>query len=163
MGVMPQANFKWERGQSLPDLSILSDLCRVLNVSADLLLGLEYRNFTENNDADIHNAIFDNVLNNIRTSLKTVAIIFGIGLVQVFIDEPYGDLVAAERMQMSKEGFLLMLRWSSLQSRCAQILRRRIISLFILLTGSRCLFFNNIIHIAVKHPRFVKGCFQIFF
>lgn len=133
-----QSVSKWERGQSFPDLSILSDLCRVLNVSADLLLGLEYRNFTENNDMDIHNAIFDNVLNNIRTSLKTVAIIFGIGLVQVFIDGPYGDLVAAERMQMSKEGFLLMLRWSSLRSRCAQILRRRIISLFILLTGSRC-------------------------
>ena len=103
MGVTPQAISKWERGQSLPDISILSDLCRVLNVSSDLLLGLEYKNFTENNDAQTQNVI----MQNLEISMEAVEIIFGIDLVQVFIDSPYIELLAAERIQMSKEGFLL--------------------------------------------------------
>ena len=103
MGVTPQAISKWERGQGLPDISILSDLCRVLNVSSDLLLGLEYKNFTENNDVETQ----DVILQNIGISLDSTAIIFGIDLVQVFIDSSYVELLAAERIQMSKEGFLL--------------------------------------------------------
>ncbi|MCH5341413.1 MAG: FHIPEP family type III secretion protein [Acetatifactor sp.] len=107
MGVTPQAISKWERGQSFPDISIFTDLCRVLNVSSDLLLGLGYSNFSESNDTDIQKAIFDDVFNNIRASLETVAIIFGTDLVQAFIDGPIVDLVAVERTQMSKDGFLL--------------------------------------------------------
>lgn len=103
MGVTPRAISKWERGQGLPDISILSDLCRLLNVSSDLLLGLEYKNFTENNDAETQ----DIILQNLGGCLDSVAIIFGIDLVQVFTDSPYVELIAAERMQMSKEGFLL--------------------------------------------------------
>ena len=82
---------------------MFTDLCRVLNVSADLLLGLEYRNYTENNDQEIQNEL----LKNMRNSLQIVAIIFGIDVVQAFIDSPMVELMAAERMQMSKEGFLL--------------------------------------------------------
>ncbi|MCH5339641.1 MAG: helix-turn-helix domain-containing protein [Acetatifactor sp.] len=103
MGVTPQAISKWERGQGLPDISILSDLCRLLNVSSDLLLGLEYKNFTENNDVETQDVIFQNL----GDCLDPAAIIFGIDLVQVFTDSPYVELIAAERMQMSKEGFLL--------------------------------------------------------
>lgn len=103
MGVTPQAISKWERGQGLPDISILSDLCRLLNVSSDLLLGLEYKDFTENNDAETQ----DVILQNLGGCLDPAAIIFGIDLVQVFTDSPYVELIAAERMQMSKEGFLL--------------------------------------------------------
>lgn len=50
LGVTPQALSKWERGQSLPDLPIFANLCRVLNVSSDTLLGLERNYITENND-----------------------------------------------------------------------------------------------------------------
>ena len=103
MGVTPQAISKWERGQGLPDISILSDLCRVLNVSSDFLLGLEYKNFIENNDVETQ----DVILQNLEICLDPAAIIFGIDLVQVFTDSPYIELMAAERMQMSKEGFLL--------------------------------------------------------
>ena len=103
MGVTPQAISKWERGQSLPDISILGDLCRLLNVSSDLLLGLEYKNFTENNDVETQ----DVILQNLRTSLDATAIIFGEDIVQVFINSPYVELMAAERIQMSKDGFLL--------------------------------------------------------
>ena len=61
MGVTPQAISKWERGQGLPDISILSDLCRLLNVSADVLLGLDYKNFTEDNDAKTQDVILQKI------------------------------------------------------------------------------------------------------
>lgn len=41
IGVSPQAVSKWELGESLPDISILPSLCRILEVSADTLLGID--------------------------------------------------------------------------------------------------------------------------
>ena len=41
VGVSPQAVSKWEKGDSLPDISVIPDLCRVLRISADTLLGNE--------------------------------------------------------------------------------------------------------------------------
>ena len=43
MGVTPQALSKWERGHSLPDILLLKELCRILEISADDLLGIENR------------------------------------------------------------------------------------------------------------------------
>ena len=40
LGITPQAVSKWERSVGLPDISMLSDLARLLGVSADWLLGL---------------------------------------------------------------------------------------------------------------------------
>lgn len=48
MGVTPQALSKWERGHSLPDILLLKELCRILEISADDLLGIENRKITEN-------------------------------------------------------------------------------------------------------------------
>ena len=33
--------YSWEKGRSEPSLSMLTEICRVFNVSADYLLGLE--------------------------------------------------------------------------------------------------------------------------
>lgn len=41
MGVSYQAVSNWERGNSMPDISKLGDLCKVLNLSVNALLGLE--------------------------------------------------------------------------------------------------------------------------
>ena len=38
IGVTSQAVSKWERGQSLPDIITFSQLCNILDVSADVLL-----------------------------------------------------------------------------------------------------------------------------
>jgi len=50
LGVTSQAVSKWERNQSFPDIFTFAQLCRVLNVSADLLLETECGNFSESND-----------------------------------------------------------------------------------------------------------------
>ena len=103
IGVTPQALSKWERGQSLPDLPIFADLCRVLNGSADVLLGLERNHITENNDLEMQ----EEILRNLRYGLDELALIFGEELVPLFMEGNYMELVVAERTAMSKEGFLL--------------------------------------------------------
>lgn len=51
IGITPQAVNKWERGISLPDVVILSDICRVLEVSADELLQTVHAKITEDGSA----------------------------------------------------------------------------------------------------------------
>ena len=40
LGVTPQAVSKWERGNGLPDVSLIEGICSVLEISADTLLGI---------------------------------------------------------------------------------------------------------------------------
>ena len=103
MGVTPQAISKWERGQSLPDLSIFTELCKALNVSADTLLGLE-NSGTEKDAADRYP---EEVMKNLRFALEPLVLSFGEDLVQVFLDGDYMNLVAEQRVKLSWEGILL--------------------------------------------------------
>jgi transcriptional regulator with XRE-family HTH domain len=41
VGVSSQAVSKWEKGDSLPDISVIPDICRTFGISADALLGSE--------------------------------------------------------------------------------------------------------------------------
>lgn len=43
MGVSYQAVSNWERGNSMPDISKLEDLCRALDITVEQLLGMETR------------------------------------------------------------------------------------------------------------------------
>ena len=41
VGVSAQAVSKWEKGDSLPDISVIPDICKTFGISADVLLGNE--------------------------------------------------------------------------------------------------------------------------
>ncbi|MCL2772542.1 MAG: helix-turn-helix domain-containing protein [Oscillospiraceae bacterium] len=41
VGVSAQAVSKWEKGDSLPDISVIPDICRTFGISADTLIGSE--------------------------------------------------------------------------------------------------------------------------
>lgn len=41
LGVSPQAVSRWENGESAPDIALVPDLCRILGISADTLLGVD--------------------------------------------------------------------------------------------------------------------------
>lgn len=41
VGVTAQAVSKWEKGDSLPDISVIPDICRTFGISADALIGSE--------------------------------------------------------------------------------------------------------------------------
>lgn len=62
LGVTPQAVSRWERGSSLPDLSLIKGICQVLSISANALLEIENDNkVIENNDASMEKEIRSNL------------------------------------------------------------------------------------------------------
>ncbi|MCH5251490.1 MAG: FHIPEP family type III secretion protein [Lachnospiraceae bacterium] len=105
VGVTPQAISKWERDQSIPDAVLLAELCRVLEISADDLLGVEIRNVTENGDSKSQNEIW----NNLRNCLEPLELIFGKELVTAFMDNSYQEKIVEVRKRLSKEGILMPL------------------------------------------------------
>lgn len=114
IGVTPQAISKWERNQSLPDLPILVDLCRVLKLSADFLLGVESKQLTENNDVAIQNEL----LKKLRNSLEPLALYFSKELVKSVTKQPMQEYIAEQRSLLASEGILMplvrLMDWESL-------------------------------------------------
>lgn len=105
IGVTPQALSKWERGQSLPDVTLLADLCSILGCSADYLLGTMTEKITENDDEKSQNEIWENL----RNCLEPLELTFGTDLVPAFVDKSFvGDIVEA-RKHLSKVGILMPL------------------------------------------------------
>lgn len=103
MGVTPQAVSKWERKQSFPDATMLPELCRILEVSADLLLGTEKNIFSEKNDP----IISEEVMRRLRTCENPLAIILGIGLVGAFAKTDYVTFIENQRMELAAKGILM--------------------------------------------------------
>lgn len=107
MGVTPQAVSKWERGQSLPDISLLAELCKALNVSADLLLGLECRSESVGSDLSMYPQVYsEEVLENLRYRLEPLSLIFSMDLVPLFVDGDYMERVSKLRLELSRDGIL---------------------------------------------------------
>lgn len=103
IGVTPQAVSRWERNQSMPDILLFSDLCRVLNVSADSLLDTIHGNITGEYDSQVQEEIFEN-LNRCNEPLK---ILIGIDLAYVWENGRCTAWMAEQRKLLSQEGFLL--------------------------------------------------------
>lgn len=62
LGVTPQAVSRWERGNSLPDISLIKGICNVLSISANTLLGVETESkVVENNDWSMEQEIRNNL------------------------------------------------------------------------------------------------------
>lgn len=114
-GVTPQAVSKWERGQSLPDIGLLADLCRVLDVSADLLLDTGCRISGENPDLPADTlfcsddpALLKQILKNLQGSLESLQILFGSKIVPCFIgNSSYLEQFKALRLHLSRFGYLV--------------------------------------------------------
>lgn len=114
-GVTPQAVSKWERGQSLPDIGLLADLCRVLDVSADILLDTGCR-IPGENPAFSANTLFSSddpalpkqIWKNLQGSLESLQILFGAKIVPCFIgNSSYLEQFKALRLHLSRFGYLV--------------------------------------------------------
>jgi len=103
LGVTPQAVSKWERGQSLPDVALLADICFVLGVSADYLLGLQGGKMTENGDA----AEQEIILRNLRHCLEPLELVIGMNLVSLFADNAFVEQIKNIRRECAKQGILV--------------------------------------------------------
>ncbi len=60
LGVTPQAVSKWERGNGLPDISLISGICNILGINANILLGIK-SGIAENNDITAESEIKNNM------------------------------------------------------------------------------------------------------
>ena len=61
LGVTPQAVSKWERGNGLPDISLVKGICQILDISANALLGIADSKVVENNNAVMEQEIRSNM------------------------------------------------------------------------------------------------------
>lgn len=61
LGVTPQAVSKWERGNGLPDISLVKGICQILDISANALLGIADSEVVENNNAVMEQEIRNNM------------------------------------------------------------------------------------------------------
>lgn len=104
LGVTPQAVSKWERGMSLPDISMLADLAGILEVSADWLLSLCEE--PEPKTAETNSAgVFAECM---RGSLAPLELVFSAELVPALLenmeDSPFPKLIHDMRMRLAGEG-----------------------------------------------------------
>ena len=103
LGVTPQAVSKWERGQSYSDVWLLKDICMVLDVSADSLLGNERQKISEDGDEEIQREIW----RNLQSCLEPLELIFGKSLVEFFVDGGFIEYITNIRKKLSNEGILM--------------------------------------------------------
>lgn len=112
LGITPQAVSKWERCISLPDISILSDLSRLLEVSADWLLGLSAcRDRAADcddraaGDAARIRQVQQEMGSCLRGCLDPLELAFGIGLVPAFAQgASFPERIRAVKVRLAKEG-----------------------------------------------------------
>ncbi len=103
IGVTPQALSRWERGQSLPDLPLLTEVCRILEVSADELLGISTQKTPEQN-RDRHHEV---VWSRLRNCLEPLELIFGEKLVPIFMNDTCMQQIVELREKLATDGILM--------------------------------------------------------
>lgn len=101
IGVTPQAVSKWERGNGLPDISLLAGICSVLQVSANLLIGLEEK-IVENGNIIAEREIKTNMI------AEPLVLEFGAGLVSCAASGLETDYVNKKRIMLAKSTGRLM-------------------------------------------------------
>ena len=101
LGVTPQAVSKWERGNGLPDVTLIEGICRVLGISADTLLGISEKVVESGSPIDD---------DEIKTSLiaEPIVIEFSYTLIELMAEGINTSLVQESRQRLAREkGYLL--------------------------------------------------------
>ena len=103
LGVTPQAVSRWERGNSLPDISLIKGICQVLSISANTLLEIENDNkVIENNDVNMEKEIRSNLF------AEPLVLEFGSGLVPYVAEGLETDYLNQCRKELVKETGILI-------------------------------------------------------
>lgn len=101
LGVTSQAVSKWERNLSFPDITLLKDICTILEVSADYLLDVQDRKKNKEKEGN------DQILYNLQNCQEALELLFGRDLVPLFLDGEFKKEIFALRLRLSQEGILL--------------------------------------------------------
>lgn len=104
LGVTSQAVSKWERGQGLPDAAMLADICTILGIDANDLLGVcgECRKTAVLPEDD------ENVM--LNSCAEPILISFGEDFIPIFREGLKTDLISEKRRRIAREkGFVIPL------------------------------------------------------
>lgn len=85
------------------DVALLADICFVLGVSADYLLGLQGGKMTENDDE----AEQEMILHNLRHCLEPLELVIGVNIVSLFTDNTFVEQIKSIRRECAKQGILV--------------------------------------------------------
>lgn len=103
LGVTPQAVSRWERGNSLPDISLIKGICDVLSISANTLLGIEEENkVIENNDMSMEKEIKSNMF------AEPLVLEFGSSIIPYIVEGLKTDYLNQCRKELVKETGILI-------------------------------------------------------
>ena len=102
LGVTPQAVSKWERGYSLPDVTLVAEICRLLKIHADSLLGMEEVPFCENKSTAAEREIRQNLI------AEPLRIEVGTGLISCITEGLKTDYVNQSRKKLAWETGMLL-------------------------------------------------------
>lgn len=102
LGVTPQAVSKWERGNGLPDISLIAGLCSILNIKANDLLCIDTQPIAENNDPAAEQEIRNNLI------AEPLAITFGSALIPCISAGLETDYVNTCRKRLAGETGMLL-------------------------------------------------------
>lgn len=91
-----------ETGTGLPDTSLLSGICTILHMDANMLLGIEGNAVVENHDIAMGKVIRDNMF------AEPLAIEFGYELIPIFAQGLKTDLINQKRIELVKRTGMLM-------------------------------------------------------
>ena len=101
IGVTAQAVSKWERGNGMPDVSLLADICKVLSISAGSLIGLE-DSVVENGNITANREIRNNMI------AEPLVLEFGGGLMPYIVSGLETDYVNKQRLFLVRKNGKLM-------------------------------------------------------
>lgn len=101
IGVTAQAVSKWERGNGLPDVSLLAGICKVLGISANVLIGIDEK-VVENGDIIAEREIRNNMI------AEPLVLEFGVGLLSFVRAGLETDYVNKKRISLVRETGKLM-------------------------------------------------------
>lgn len=101
IGVTAQAVSKWERGNGLPDVSLLSGICKVLGITANTLIGVEEK-VVENGNVAAECEIKNNLI------AEPLVLEFGTGLLPYIVAGLETDYVNKKRAFLAKKTGKLM-------------------------------------------------------
>lgn len=101
LGVTPQAVSKWERGNGLPDVSLIEGICKILNISANSLLGIETK-VVENGNAIAEQEIRNNLI------AEPLVLEFGENVVPCIARGLETDYLNLKRKELVKRTGILM-------------------------------------------------------
>lgn len=103
LGVTPQAVSRWERGSSLPDISLVKGICNVLSISADSLLGIEAaEKVIENKDDAMEREIRNNLF------AEPLVLEFGSHLIPYVVKGLETDYLNRCRKELAEETGILI-------------------------------------------------------